>query len=136
MRTLDDTIGSRIIALRKSQSLTQQEFSSRIGCGRSTIGKYETGENAPVAPVITAICREFNVSETWLREGKGEMFLQITPDQKLAQAFSRMMSGRDDGAADRLVLMEMIMGLTPEQLATIKALILATAERLKEQQHT
>ena len=64
------------------------------------------------------------------------MFLQITPDQKLAQAFSRMMSGRDDGATDRLVLMEMIMGLTPEQLATIKALILTTAERLKEQQHT
>lgn len=133
---MDDTIGSRIIALRKSQHLTQQDFADRIGCARATITNYEADRKEPLDPIITAICREFNVSETWLREGKGEMFLQITPDQKLAQAFSRMMSGRDDGAADRLVLMEMIMGLTPEQLATIKALILAAAERLKEHEHS
>lgn len=132
---MDDTIGSRIIALRKSQSLTQQEFAERIGCSRAGVTNYELGRTKPLDPIITAICREFNVSETWLREGTGEMFLQITPDQKLAQAFSRMMSGRDDGAADRLALMEMIMGLTPEQLATIKALILAAAERLKEHEH-
>lgn len=135
MITLEYTIGDRIIELRKYLSLTQEEFAVRIGCSRSAIGKYEIGRNIPLDSVITAICREFNVSETWLREGKGEMFLQITPDQKLAQAFSRMMSGRDDGAADRLALMEMIMGLTPEQLATIKTLILATAERLKEHEH-
>lgn len=64
----------RIKALRDALNLTQQEFADRIGVKRSTIAKYEGGWNIPLDAVISMICREFNVSERWLRTGEGEMF--------------------------------------------------------------
>lgn len=64
----------RLKKLRKALDLTQQEFADRIGISRGNIATYETREGSPGNSVINLICREFNVSETWLRTGEGEMF--------------------------------------------------------------
>lgn len=64
----------RLKKLRKTLGLTQQEFADRIGINRGNVATYETREGNPGASVITLICREFNVNETWLRTGEGEMF--------------------------------------------------------------
>ena len=68
-------MNERLKKLRKALDLTQQEFADRIGAKRNTIATYEIGRNTPLDAVIASICREFNVSETWLRTGEGEMFL-------------------------------------------------------------
>ena len=68
-------MNERLKKLRKALDLTQQEFADRIGVKRNTIATYEIGRNTPLYAVIASICREFNVSETWLRTGEGEMFL-------------------------------------------------------------
>ena len=68
-------MNERLKTLRKALDLTQQEFADRIGVKRNTIATYEIGRNTPLDAVIASICREFNVSETWLRTGEGEMFL-------------------------------------------------------------
>ena len=68
-------MNERLKKLRKALDLTQQEFADRIGVKRNTIATYEIGRNTPLVAVIASICREFNVSETWLRTGEGEMFL-------------------------------------------------------------
>lgn len=70
----------RIKEVRKKLNLTQQEFADRIGIKRNTIANYETGRNAPVNSVISLICREFSVSEEWLRYGTGDMFMPV-PDE-------------------------------------------------------
>lgn len=64
----------RIRKIRRDLDLTQQEFADRIGIKRNTIANYETGRNEPTDPVVSLICREFGVSEEWLRNGTGEMF--------------------------------------------------------------
>lgn len=64
----------RIRKIRRDLDLTQQEFADRIGIKRNTIANYETGRNEPVDSVVSLICREFGVSEEWLRNGTGEMF--------------------------------------------------------------
>lgn len=110
---MDSTIGSRITALRKHLRLTQQEFAERIGCGRSTVGKYETGENIPIDPIIAAICREFNVSESWLRTGEGDMLIPVTPDQKLAMALGHMVRNPQPS---RKLLLRILMELPEEDL--------------------
>ena len=69
------TIGERLKKLRKALDLTQQEFSDKLKVSRSNIATYEVGKNNPADAVINLICLEFNVSETWLRTGEGEMFL-------------------------------------------------------------
>jgi len=68
-------LNERLKKLRKALDLTQQEFADRIGVKRNTIATYEIARNTPLDAVIASICREFNVSETWLRTGEGEMFL-------------------------------------------------------------
>ena len=65
---------NRIKNLRKSLGLTQQEFANRLGISRGNIATYETRDGNPGSSVINLMCREFNVSETWLRTGEGEMF--------------------------------------------------------------
>lgn len=67
-------MNERIKKLRKYLDLTQKEFGERIGIKGNTIANYELGRNEPIDAVISLICREFNVSEEWLRNGTGEMF--------------------------------------------------------------
>ncbi|MCE2603972.1 helix-turn-helix domain-containing protein, partial [Pseudomonas aeruginosa] len=62
------------MALRKELGLTQEKFADRLSMKRNTIANYEIGRNEPIDAVVSLICKEFNVSEEWLRTGTGEMF--------------------------------------------------------------
>ena len=68
-------MGERIKELRRAKGLTQQQFADRIGVKRNTIANYEIGRNDPVDSIVSLICREFGVSEEWLRTGSGDMFV-------------------------------------------------------------
>lgn len=65
----------RIRKVRKSLDLTQKTFAERIGMKSNTIATYEMGRAVPSDATINNICKEFNVNETWLRTGEGEMFI-------------------------------------------------------------
>lgn len=73
-------IGNRIKKLRKMLDLTQQKFGERIGIKGNTVAQYELGRSEPIDAVFSLICREFNVSEEWLRTGEGEMFRPAPSD--------------------------------------------------------
>lgn len=73
-------MNERIRKLRKALGLTQQSFADRLGVRQNTIAKYETNRGNPTTAVISLICREFNVNETWLRTGEGEMLNQTEDD--------------------------------------------------------
>lgn len=96
-------MNERIKKLRKTLDLTQQEFADKIGMKRNTIANYETDRNEPSNSVISLICRIFNVSETWLRFGEGEMFLQSNPEDELATAVNRILSGEPSAFKTRLL---------------------------------
>ena len=65
----------RIRKVRKSLDLTQRGFAERIGMKSNTIATYEMGRAVPSDAAINNICKEFDVNETWLRTGEGEMFI-------------------------------------------------------------
>lgn len=69
-------MNERLKKLRKELDLTQEEFARKIGIKRNTLATYEIGRNEPIDAVLSLICREFNVSEQWLRSGQGEMFVR------------------------------------------------------------
>lgn len=94
----------RLKNLRKALGLTQQEFADRIGIGRGNIATYETRGGSPGNSVINLICREFNVNETWLRTGDGEMFVRQTRDEEIAAAVERLLSGQKDSLRSRLII--------------------------------
>ena len=94
--------------MRKALDLTQREFGDRIGVKPNTIATYEIGRNQPIDAVISLICREFNVSETWLRTGEGEMFLP-----KADTALDRLAAEHNLTSADYLFV-EKFLGLKPD----------------------
>ena len=70
-------MNERIKELRKVLGLTLDKFGGRLGVGKSAISKIERGENGVTDQLFKSICREFNINETWLREGTGEMFASM-----------------------------------------------------------
>ena len=103
----------RIKKLRKALNLTQAEFASRIGSVQNTITGYETGRRVPSNQVISLICREFNVDETWLRTGEGEMFLS-RPKDELDEILTRHGIPHEFRA-----LAEIFMDMTPAEQSVI-----------------
>ena len=72
-------MNERIKELRKALGLTLEEFGAKIGMGKSSVSKIEKGLNGTTDQTIRSICREFKVSEDWLRTGEGAMFDQEQP---------------------------------------------------------
>lgn len=68
------------IKKRKGAGLTQQLFANRLGLKQNTIAVYEMGKSGISDAVINSICREFNINESWLRTGTGEMYNIQTDD--------------------------------------------------------
>ena len=66
-------INDRIKEVRKIKGLTMEQFGARIGLGKSAVNKIEKGINGTTDQTIQSICREFGVSEVWLRTGEGQM---------------------------------------------------------------
>ena len=89
-------VNERIKKLRKSLGLTQQEFSDRIKVKRNTVATYEMGRSMPSDAAISLICREFNVNETWLRTGEGDMFKPVNRDQEIADFMADILKGEPD----------------------------------------
>lgn len=82
---------SRIKQLRNKLSLTQEDFGKRIGIGKTSVSKLETGENKPSDQTIMLICREFNVNEEWLRDGIEPMFIKTSPYERAYNRFGYIM---------------------------------------------
>lgn len=96
-------MNERIKALRKALGLTQQKFADKIGVRQNTVAQYEMGRNSPIDSVIALICREFGVSETWLRTGEGEMFSDVSRDKKIAAFLGDVMAKDDDDFQRQLI---------------------------------
>lgn len=87
---------NRIKAIRTSANLTQQEFADKLGIKRGTIANYELGRNEPIDAVITLICREFDVSENWLRTGEGDMRIPRSRDEEIADMVGKALTGSSE----------------------------------------
>lgn len=122
-------IGERIKEIRKSVGKTQQAFADVIGLKRNTIANYEIGQIQPSDRTIADICREFNVSEVWLRTGEGEMFVDLGEDAELTQVLAEIQVSDDDTIKDMLVA---YWGLDEKEKAAIRKLIDGMVRRQKE----
>ena len=89
-------MNERIRELRKILKLNQTDFGEKIGVKQATIAGYENGSRQPIDAVITAICREFDVNETGLRTGEGEMFRQRTDNEILTEFAADLVFEADD----------------------------------------
>ena len=98
-------MNERLKKLRKSLDLTQQKFAERLGVKRNTVAQWELGINALTKQVIISICREFDVNETWLKTGEGEMFIKLTRDEEISRFVGETLSDESDTFKKRFISM-------------------------------
>lgn len=122
------TIGERVKELRKQVNLTQQAFADRLNLKRNTVGSYEVNVVEPSDRTISDICREFNVNETWLRTGEGEMFNQVTRSEKITSFLTEITEDEGDDFKRRFV--EMLAELEPEDWKLLERM----AEKLQKKE--
>lgn len=79
----------RIQALRKSLKLTQTEFGRKIGLSTAAVSDVEVGRRTVQDRHIKLITSAFpQVSEEWLRNGNGPMFIQDdSPIRQIMQKY-------------------------------------------------
>ncbi len=119
----------RIKTLRKALNLTQKEFGERIGVKPNTIGTYEIGRNEPIDAVVSLICREFDVNETWLRTGEGEMFIAKTPGDEISAFVGDILRGEPDF---RQRFISVLSRMTMDEWKLLEHKVLELAEEIKE----
>ncbi|MCF2705145.1 helix-turn-helix transcriptional regulator [Enterocloster clostridioformis] len=88
-------VNERIKDVRKSLNLTLEEFGKKLCVTKSTLSNIENGNRNITDRLIRDICREFDVSEDWLRTGSGEMFEQLTEQQKAMKYTAKLLKDTD-----------------------------------------
>lgn len=121
-------MNERIALVRRSLNLTQEKFAERVGLSRNFMWMVESGARVPSDRTISDICREFNVNETWLRTGEGEMFNQITRSEKIAAFLGDITENDGDDFKRRFV--EMLAELEPEDWKLLERM----AEKLQKKE--
>ena len=91
-----DTIGNRIAKIIEAKGIKKVQFASQINVDQSYISQLTSGKKTPSDRTVADICREFNVSESWLRTGEGEMFVEKTESEELAAFFGDLLKDEPD----------------------------------------
>ena len=91
-----NTMGDRIAAIIEVKGIKKVQFAARINVDQSYISQLTSGKKTPSDRTISDICREFDVSEEWLRTGRGEMFVEKTESEELAAFFGDRLKDEPD----------------------------------------
>lgn len=120
----------RIKSLRRDLKMTQQEFAERLHIKRGAVANYEVGRNVPADSVIALICKEFGVSEMWLRTGEGKPYPERGRLEELSYMTGRFLSSEPTEFQRRFAMM--MFSLTDEEWKLLEQKARALLEELPE----
>lgn len=123
------TINKRMRAVRKALHMTQEEFAKPLGISFAAVSMTERELNNVSEQNIRAMVREYNVNETWLRTGEGEMFATVLKRDDVAAFMGDIM--KDEGDF-RLRFISALAKLTPDQWDFLKDKITEIAEGINK----
>ena len=116
-----ETIAERIIQIVGENGGNKSEFARKINVTPAYISKLEKKpESVPSDRTIAVICREFNVSELWLRTGEGEPHIQRDEDEEFLEVMEQIHMS-DDELIKRIIKAYWFM--EDEEKAAIRKLI-------------
>ena len=109
----------RISSLLSALAIKQATFAERLNLSQSYVSRIIAGEKIPSDRVILDICAKFDVNETWLRTGQGEMFVPKTRDEEIAEFLGDVMSGASDDFRRRFIAV--LARLSPREWEILEA---------------
>ena len=114
----------RVIKIREESGDSQEKFASRLGLSRNFINQFENRKKNISDRTISDICKEFNISEEWIRYGTGEMKRPV--ENKLSSYISEIVTGDDDFIKD---LIEVYMELDQTSKNALKEIAKRMADK-------
>ena len=123
-------MNERIKSLRITLNMTQKEFADALGTTRDNVSGYEIGRRNPSEGMISLIVKTFNVNETWLRTGEGEMFREVTKDERIAEFMGSVLKQEPDSFRVRFI--SMLSRLDESDWAVLEKMALAMYEEKKK----
>lgn len=121
-------MNNRIMQIRKSLGITQDEFAKQLDLSRNFIWMIEKGTRIPSERTLNDICEKFNVDPVWLRTGVGEdPFLPVSREDRITQVLSKAISGTST-SRDRLI--RALARLPDDAFPLIEEYILRAAESI------
>lgn len=121
-------INSRIEKCIKSSGLTKTAFAERINVSQQYISKL-VREGTPSDRTLADIAREFNINETWLRSGEGEMFAPVNRDEEIAAFLGRVLG---DSASFKHRFVSMLSRLDEAEWVALEKMARSLTEEKKE----
>lgn len=103
----------RISAVIDDLGMKKTAFAERLNVSQAFISQLCSGVKQPSDRTISDICREFNVSEAWLRTGEGEMFKPRSRNEELMDFATTVAEG--DPSSIQAQLLAVMARLTDEQ---------------------
>ena len=99
---INKNMAKRLILIRQKEGKTQAEFADILKIGRSTLTNLENGTTIFTDKNVNMACLAFNVNETWLKTGIGEMFNpppknpENPKEQQLIEMFRKLVPEMQD----------------------------------------
>ena len=111
----------RLKILRKTLGLSQKAFGEPLHLSGNGISNYEQGARPLTDRTISDICRVYNVSETWLRSGMGEMLTEGTSiDAELSALVAELINSDDEWLKNCIVR---FLKLSPQSKEAFKSFL-------------
>lgn len=104
MENKDKEIGQRLKEARDTLNLPMSKFGKAIGLTDASISQYENGHRTITPRSMKEIVREYNINKDWLRTGKGQMFIKISEEEKIARMFAKIMNTPDGEIKKKLLI--------------------------------
>lgn len=94
---MNKTVLNRVREVFSQSGESQTGFAKKIGVTPAYIWKIlNKDDTTPSDRTIADICREFNVSEVWLRTGEGEMHIELPEDAEFDLIMTEIQESDDD----------------------------------------
>lgn len=98
-------MNERLRLLREEIGISRAIFGQRIGVSGDVINNLERGRVEIKEYILKLICSEFNVNESWLRDGTGEMFVELDVEDQRITAFMEAVLEEGKGSFRRRVIL-------------------------------
>lgn len=122
-------MNKRISSLIENLQIKKIDFAKTIKVSAPFVSELCSGAKLPSNRTISDICREFNVNEDWLRTGEGEMFIQRSRHEELADFFGDVLSGQTDF---RFRLISALSRMTTEQWEALEQVAVNLMDEIKK----
>lgn len=89
--------------LRQSLKIKQQDFAKELAISQGHASDIENGRKAVSDRIVEILVLKYNVSESWLRTGEGEMFTPLSRSETIAHFAGELMKEEDGSFRRQLV---------------------------------